>query len=114
MWDIPHGFTSCIAQPRAMNYIASFAPERFEPIAWGLGIDFDRNAPQEAASECVRAVGDFIRGFTDKRTLKSFNVARDEIRKVVPLIYDEIVFTGSLGKDISTLEVEQLVVDMYE
>ena len=41
MWDVPHGVTSCITLPHVMRFMADVAPERFGPIAEGLGVRFD-------------------------------------------------------------------------
>src|ERR1700686_5219224 len=48
-WNVPHGVTSCITMPHVMRFMADIAPQRFGPIAEGLGVRFDSASPREAA-----------------------------------------------------------------
>src|SRR6202030_4312518 len=60
MWDVPHGVTSCITLPHVMRFMAGVAPERFSPIAEGLGVRFEERNARAAAMECADRMGEFV------------------------------------------------------
>src|SRR5262249_19394093 len=69
-WNVPHGFTSCITLPHAMRFMADRAPERFGPIAAGLGLPFDVDRPRDSARACADRVAAFIAQFDVPRRLR--------------------------------------------
>lgn len=114
MWNVPHGITSCISLPHAMRLMAGAAPERFEPIAQGLGIAFDSRDPATAARACARRVEDFIAQFELPRSLREAGVPRKELPRVVDAIHEEIEQFGTVGRPLTREEVVRLLDAAYE
>ena len=63
-WDVPHGVTSCITMPHVMRFMADIAPQRFGPIAEGLGVKFSETNARTAALECADRVRSLSRSST--------------------------------------------------
>ena len=87
-WDVPHGVTSCIVLPHAMRLMAEAVPERFEPIAGGLGVPFDAAAAQPAALACADRVAAFIAQFDMPRRLRDVQVPSEGLDEVAAVVHD--------------------------
>ena len=109
MWDVPHGVTSCITLPHAMRFMAVAAPERFGPIAEGLGLGFDTSDPARSALACAERVGGFVAGLPVPRTLKAVGVGHNEIRAVAEAVRHEIELFGVIGRPVTLEEVASLL-----
>jgi alcohol dehydrogenase len=109
MWDVPHGVTSCITLPHAMRFVARLAPERFGPVADGLGLEFRPGDPEPCALACADAVERFIAGLPVPHTLEAAGVGHNQIRKVAEAIREEIDLFGVIGRPIDLAEVEELL-----
>jgi alcohol dehydrogenase len=113
-WNVPHGVTSCITLPHGMRFMADIAPQRFEGIAEGLGIEFDRNDPRPAALACADRVADFIAQFDVPRTLKAAGVSREDVTKIVAPIHEEINFAKVVDRPVTADEIAGLLAAAYE
>ena len=113
MWDVPHGVTSCITLPHAMRFMATVAPERFEPIAEGLGVAFDPAAPTPAAMVCADRVAAFIAGFDVPRRLRDAGVGHNQARLVAGAAQHEIEMFGVVGRPVTLEEVTDLLEAAY-
>ncbi len=109
MWDVPHGVTSCITLPHAMRFMAKAAPERFGPIAEGLGVVFDDGDPGPGAQACAEAVGRFIARFDVPRTLSAVGVGHNELRRIAAAVHEEINSFGAVGRPMTLEEVTALL-----
>jgi alcohol dehydrogenase len=114
MWNVPHGITSCITLPHAMRLMARVAPERFEPIALGLGIAFDSRHPVPGAQACVQRIAAFIAQFEVPRSLREAGVPRAEMPRVAAAIHEEIEQFGTVGRPLGRAEVIGLLEAAYE
>ncbi|MGP8188094.1 MAG: iron-containing alcohol dehydrogenase, partial [Terracidiphilus sp.] len=86
MWDVPHGVTSCITLPHVMRFMADVAPERFGPIAEGLGVRFDERNARTAAMECAERMAKFIAQFEVPHRLRDAGVPREEIGTIAATV----------------------------
>ena len=109
MWNVPHGVTSCITLPHAMRFMAGVAPDRFGPIAEGLGLAFDSADPQPAALACAERVAAFIAGFDVPRTLEAAGVGHNQVMDIAEAIQREIDLFDVLGRPMSPDEVARLL-----
>lgn len=114
MWNVPHGVTSCITLPHAMRLMADVAPERFAPIALGLGIPFDGGDPASAAQACTRRIAQFIAQFEVPRSLREAGVPREQLLRVAEAIHEEIEQFGTVGRPLKREEVIGLLEAAYE
>ena len=113
MWDVPHGVTSCITLPHAMRFMATVAPERFEPIAEGLGVAFDPADPRPAAMACADRVAAFIAGFDVPSRLRDASVGHNQVRLVAAAVQHEIERFGVVGRPVTLEEVTSLLEASY-
>ncbi|MGH7072924.1 MAG: iron-containing alcohol dehydrogenase [Stellaceae bacterium] len=113
-WNVPHGYTSCITLPTAMRFMAERAPQRFAPIAEGLGIAFDPANPHPAALQCADRVDRFIAGFDVPHSLKEAGVPHGEIQKIAEPAAEEINFARALERPITLDEVRLLIDAVWE
>ena len=108
-WDVPHGVTSCITLPHAMRFMAGVAPERFGPIAEGLGIAFDAADPEPFARACADRVAAFVAGLPVPRTLSEVGVGHNELPRVAEAVREEIELFEVLGRPVALEEVRALL-----
>ncbi len=92
-----------------MRFMAGVAPERFGPIAEGLGLPFDPAAPRPGALACAGRVADFIAGFDVPRSLKAVGVGHNEVARIAAAVHEEIEAFGVIGRPISREEVADLL-----
>ncbi len=109
MWDVPHGVTSCITLPHAMRFMASEAPERFEPIAEGLRAPFDPRDPGPSARACAELVAGFVDALPVPRRLSDVGVSDNEIPAIAEAVREEIELFGVLGRPVGLDEIRELL-----
>ncbi|MGH7916630.1 MAG: iron-containing alcohol dehydrogenase [Candidatus Binataceae bacterium] len=112
-WDVPHGITSCITMPHAMRFMAAIAPQRFAPIAEGLGVRFDANNPRAAALECAERVARFIAQFNVAHTLKDAGVPHDELAQIADTVLSEVEHSRVVDRAVNREEIVGLLEAAY-
>ncbi|MGH7933862.1 MAG: iron-containing alcohol dehydrogenase [Candidatus Binataceae bacterium] len=112
-WDVPHGVTSCITMPHAMRFMADIAPQRFGPIAEGLGVSFDAANPRPAALECAERVAKFIAQFNVAHTLKDAGVPRGELSQIVDTVLSEVEHSKVVDRPVNRAEIVSLLEAAY-
>jgi len=108
-WDVPHGVTSCITLPHAMRFMAGVAPERFGPIAEGLGLPFDASDPGPAARASAERIAAFVAGLPVPRTLSEVSVGDNELSRIAEAVREEIELFDVLGRPVALEEVRALL-----
>ena len=112
-WDVPHGFTSCIMLPHAMRFMADVAPERFGPIADGLGVAFDPEAPRQSARACASRVAEFIARFDVPVRLRDAAVPEHEAVDIVAVVHDAMERADVVGRPLGVDELASLMSAAY-
>jgi alcohol dehydrogenase class IV len=113
-WDVPHGVTSCITMPHVMRFMADIAPQRFGPIAEGLGVKFDMGNARAAALECADRVQTFIAQFDVPHTLKDAGVKRNEIPEIAEPVHSEIEHAKVVDRPVNREEIIALLEAAYQ
>ena len=113
-WDVPHGVTSCITMPHVMRFMADIAPQRFGPIAEGLGVKFDLANARAAALECADRVQKFIAQFDVPHTLKDAGVKRNEIPEIAEPVHSEIEHAKVVDRPVNREEIVALLESAYQ
>ena len=108
-WDVPHGVTSCITMPHVMRFMADIAPQRFGPIAEGLGVKFDAGKARAGALECADRVQQFIAQFDVPHSLKEAGVKRDEIPQIATPVLAEIEHSKVVDRPVNREEIVSLL-----
>lgn len=108
-WAIPHGVTSGISLPHAMRFMASRVPERFEGLAFALGVNFDQDTPNAGAAACIAEVEQFIDSFGLPRSLSAVGVCKDQLAEVVDDIHHEVSIMDTIGSAASKSEISELL-----
>jgi len=112
-WNIPHGVTSCITLPHAMRFMAGVAPERFGPIAAGLGLPFDPAKSMVSALACADRVEKFIAHFDVAHTLKDAGVPRGELNQIISTVAHELERSGTMDRPVTEREINSLLEAAY-
>jgi alcohol dehydrogenase len=112
-WDVPHGFTSCIMLPHAMRFMADVAPERFGPIAEGLGLAFDREDPRPSALACANRVAEFIAQFGMPTRLRDVDVPRHEAVDIAGVVHAAMESAQVIGRPLAVAELTSLLSAAY-
>lgn len=112
-WDVPHGVTSCITLPHVMRFMADIAPDRFGPIAEGLGVPLVSGEPRKAALECADRVASFIGQFNVPHTLKDAGVPRNEIGQIAATVLDEVERAKVVDRPVTREEIVSLLEQAY-
>jgi maleylacetate reductase len=113
MWDVPHGVTSCITLPHVMRFMADIAPERFGPIAEGLGVRFDERGTRAAALECAERMAKFIAQFEVPHRLRDAGVPREEIGTIAATVLEEVERADTVGRPVTRDNLVQLLEAAY-
>lgn len=113
MWDVPHGFTSCIMLAHAMRFMAEIAPERFAPIAEGFGVRFDPENPRPAALECAERTARFIAGFEVPTRLRDVGVPETELTRIADTVLTEIRVAQTVDREVKHEELLSLLKAAY-
>ena len=112
-WDVAHGVTSCITMPHAMRFMAGIAPDRFGPIAEGLGVRFDLSNPRSGALECADRVAQFIGQFDVPHTLKDAGVPRNEVHQIAATVLDEVERSKVVDRPVTREDIVSLLEAAY-
>jgi alcohol dehydrogenase class IV len=112
-WDVAHGVTSCITLPHVMRFMADIAPQRFGPIAEGLGVPFDTANPKAAALECADRVAKFIAQFDVPHTLKDAGVPHGEVNQIVGTVLDEVERSKVVDRQVTREDIVALLEAAY-
>ena len=112
-WDVAHGVTSCITMPHVMRCMAGIAPERFGPIAEGLGVRFDVSNPCPGALACADRVASFIAQFDVPHSLKDAGVPRNEIDQIAAPVLDEIERAKVVDRPVTRADIVSLLEAAY-
>jgi alcohol dehydrogenase len=112
-WDVAHGVTSCITMPHAMRFMADIAPQRFSPIAEGLGVHFDAGNPAAAARECADRVAKFIAQFDVPHTLKDAGVPHGEIGQIAATVLNEVEHSKVVDRAVTREDIVALLEAAY-
>ena len=112
-WDVAHGVTSCITLPHVMRFMAGIAPERFGPIAEGLGVPFDASNPRPGALECADRVASFVAQFDVPQSLKDAGVPHDEIEQIVAPVLSELEHSQVVDRPVTRADIVSLLEAAY-
>jgi alcohol dehydrogenase class IV len=112
-WNVAHGVTSCITLPHVMRFMAEIAPERFAPIAEGLGVAFNPANPRNAAMTCADRVAQFIAQFDVPHSLEQAGVPHDEIREIAGTVLHEVESAQVVGRAVTREEIIGLLEAAY-
>jgi alcohol dehydrogenase len=112
-WDVPHGVTSCITLPHAMRLMAGLAPERFAPIALGLGVTFDPSGPKASALACADRMASFITQFDVPRRLRDVRVPAEEVGDVAGIVHDIMESEHVSDRPVTLAQIASLLAEAY-
>jgi len=112
-WDVAHGVTSCITMPHAMRFMADIVPQRFGPIAEGLGVPFDPDRPKPAALECADRVARFIAQFDVPHSLKDAGVPHGEIGQIAATVLNEVERSKVVDRAVTREDIVSLLEAAY-
>jgi len=112
-WDVPHGVTSCITMPHVMRFMADIAPQRFGPIAEGLGVGFELANARAGALECADRVAKFIAQFDVPHSLKDAGVPHGEIHQITATVLDEVERSKVVERPVTREEIVALLEAAY-
>ncbi len=108
-WDVPHGFTSCIMLPPTMRFMAEVSPERFAPIAEGLGISFDTGNPRRGALECADRVAHLISDLDVPTRLRDVEVPRSELSRIAHTVLLEVSRSRAVDREITLEDLNRIL-----
>jgi alcohol dehydrogenase len=112
-WQVAHGFTSCIMLPHAMRFMARVAPERFGPIASGLGLPFDAANPAPGAAACAERMAAFIATFDVPLRLGAAGVPAAEATDIATVVHESVERAQVIGRPLALDEVRQMLREAY-
>lgn len=112
-WDVAHGVTSCITLPHVMRYMADIAPQRFGPIAEGLGVAYDPGNARQAALSCADRVANFVAQFDVPHSLKDAGVPHNEITQIAGTVLDEVERSKVVDRPVTREEIVGLLESAY-
>lgn len=112
-WEVPHGITSCITLPHAMRFMAGLAPERFKPIADGLGVLFDPSSPGAGALACADRMASFIAQFDLPRRLRDARVPANELGEIAGIVHQIMDGARVSDRPVTREQVASLLASAY-
>jgi alcohol dehydrogenase class IV len=112
-WDVAHGVTSCITLPHVMRFMADIAPDRFAPIAEGLGVAFIPASARNAALTCADRVAGFIAQFDVPHSLKEAGVPHNEITEIAGTVLQEVERSKVVDRPVTREEIVSLLEAAY-
>jgi alcohol dehydrogenase class IV len=112
-WDIPHGITSCLTLPHAMRLMASLVPERFEPIALGFGVPWDRTNPRAGALACADRTAALIAELGLPNRIQDLNIPREDLPPIAARVHDGMMKAGVVDKPVTVEDVQALLDAAY-
>jgi len=112
-WNVAHGVTSCITLPHVMRFMADIAPDRFGPIAEGLGVRYEGANARAAALECADRVAQFIAQFDVPHSLKAVGVPRGEMAQIAATVLHEVESAKVVDRPVTREEIVSLLEAAY-
>ena len=112
-WDVAHGVTSCITLPHVMRFMADIAPDRFAPIAEGLGVPFSAATARNAALACADRVAQFVAQFDVPHSLKEAGVPHGEITEIAGTVLHEVAHSKVVDREVTREEIVALLEAAY-
>jgi alcohol dehydrogenase len=112
-WNVAHGVTSCITLPHVMRFMAGLAPERFEPIAAGLGVAFEAGDAGRGARACADRVEALITALGLPRRLRDVDVPSDGLADVARVVHGLMDAGKAVGRPVTVEEIESLLAEAY-
>jgi alcohol dehydrogenase len=112
-WNVAHGVTSCITLPHVMRFMADIAPDRFGPIAEGLGVRYEGANARMAALECADRVAQFIAQFDVPHSLKEAGVPRGEMAQIAATVLHEVESAKVVDRPVTREEIVSLLEAAY-
>jgi alcohol dehydrogenase len=112
-WNVPHGVTSCITMPHVMRFMADIAPQRFGPIAEGLGVKFSEANARAAALECADRVAQFIAQFDVPHSLKAAGVPERDLGLIAEPVWNEVEHSKVVERPVNREEIVSLLQSAY-
>jgi len=88
--NIPHGHTSCIMLPYAMDFNLPFAADRLALVAESGGIDTRGLSDENAAKEAIKKVGKFIQDLGCPTRLRDAGVPESDLGPVAEAVMEEV------------------------
>jgi alcohol dehydrogenase class IV len=79
MYDIRHGYTSCVTQPAVMEFNRPVAARQVADVARAAGVFQPGMSDDEAAGAAVTAVGDLIAGLGLPRRLRDVGIPESDL-----------------------------------
>jgi len=112
-WNVPHGITSCITLPHAMRLMADVAPERFRPIAEGLGLSCEGHDAKAIALACADRTAQFIAQLDLPGRLRDAHVPRAELDEIVGVVQEAMERAQVVGRPVTRDEIRALLLAAY-
>jgi len=112
-WDVPHGVTSCITMPHVMRFMGDIAPQRFGPIAEGLGVEFDTANARAGALACADRVAQFIAQFDVPHSLKAAGVPEGDLGSIAEPVWQEVEHSKVVDRPVNREEIVSLLQSAY-
>lgn len=112
-WNVPHGVTSCVMLPHAMRFMARVAPERFSPIAGGLGVTFNPAAPERSAAACAERVAAFIAELGVPTRLRDAGVPAAEVAQIAGVVHEAMERSQVVGRYVGASDLSSLLAAAY-
>ncbi|MBA4025071.1 MAG: hypothetical protein C0482_22175 [Gordonia sp.] len=109
-WNIAHGITSTVCLPHAARFMADVAPERFVQIADAFGVPQSKD-DSTRANLAVDALAEFISALNVPVRLRDLDlgIEKSDLEEIVPVLQDQVNQQGSVGRDLTALEVFDLL-----
>ena len=112
-WNVAHGVTSAIVLPHAMRFMAAAAPERFAPIARGLGLDVDVTDASASAGACAERVEAFIAQFNVPARLRDVGVQEDEMGDIATHVCEALADSHTIDRTIERADLMSILTSAY-
>jgi alcohol dehydrogenase len=112
-WNVAHGVTSAIVLPHAMRFMAAAAPERFAPIARGLGLDVGVTDASASAGACAARVEAFIAQFNLPTRLRDVGVQEDEMGDIATHVCEALADSHTIDRTIERADLMSILTSAY-
>jgi len=88
--NVPHGQTSCIMLPHAMDFNFSVATDRLALVAEAAGIDIKELSTQQAAGAAIEAVRRLVKDLGCPTRLRDVGVRESDFPLLAETVMDEV------------------------
>jgi alcohol dehydrogenase len=88
--QVPHGQTSCIMLPHAMEFNRPVAADRLAMVAEAAGLAIHRMSPEQAAGAAVEAVRQFVEELGCPMRLRDVGVHERDFSAIAEAVMEEI------------------------